>query len=111
MRAIRQHAIGGPEELRLEEVPGPHPAGDQVRIRVESAGVHLLDTVIRQGGGGPRVAPRLPMTPGREVAGTIDEVGADTDTADRPRFALADAPAAHTALQSRATTGKTVLRP
>ncbi|MDL4814006.1 hypothetical protein [Actinomadura opuntiae] len=33
MRAIRQHAFGGPEELRLEEMPDPRPAGDQVRIR------------------------------------------------------------------------------
>ncbi len=79
MRAIRQYAFGGPEELRLEEVPDPHPADGEVRIRVESAGVHLLDTVIRQGGGGPRVAPRLPMTPGREVAGVIDEIGANVD--------------------------------
>lgn len=80
MRAIRQYAFGGPEELRLEQVPDPHPADGEVRIRVESAGVHLLDTMIRQGKGGPRVAPRLPMTPGREVAGVIDEVAADTDT-------------------------------
>ncbi|MEW9534028.1 zinc-binding dehydrogenase [Microbispora sp. NPDC049125] len=81
MRAIRQYAFGGPEELRLEEVPDPHPGGEQVRIRVESAGVHLLDTMIRQGRGGPRFAPRLPMTPGREVAGVVDEAGADVDTA------------------------------
>ncbi|WP_433476368.1 alcohol dehydrogenase catalytic domain-containing protein [Spirillospora sp. CA-142024] len=90
MRAIRQHAFGGPEELRLEEVPDPHPTTDQVRIRVESAGVHLLDTIIRQGAGGPRVAPRLPMTPGREVAGTIDEVGADAETGLLGRRVVAD---------------------
>jgi NADPH2:quinone reductase len=80
MRAIRQHEFGGPEKLRLEEVPDPHPAGGELRIQVESAGVHLLDAMIRQGAGGPRVAPRLPMTPGREVAGIVDEVGADVDT-------------------------------
>ncbi|MFG1853959.1 zinc-binding dehydrogenase [Actinomadura geliboluensis] len=90
MRAIRQHAFGGPEELRLEEVPDPHPPAGQVRIRVESAGVHLLDTVIRQGAGGPRVAPRLPMTPGREVAGTVDEVGAGADTGLLGRRVVAD---------------------
>jgi NADPH:quinone reductase len=90
MRAIRQHAFGGPEELRLEEVPDPHPGGDQVRIRVESAGVHLLDTMIRQGRGGPRVTPRLPMTPGREVAGVIDQVGADVDTGLVGRRVVAD---------------------
>jgi NADPH2:quinone reductase len=90
MRAIRQHAFGGPEELRLEEVPDPHPADGEVRIRVESAGVHLLDTMIRQGSGGPRVAPLLPMTPGREVAGVVDEVGADVGTGLVGRRVVAD---------------------
>lgn len=90
MRAIRQHAFGGPGELRLEEVPDPHPADGQVRIRVESAGVHLLDTVIRQGGGGPRVATRLPMTPGREVAGIVDEAGPGADAALIGRHVVAD---------------------
>jgi len=49
MQAICQHAFGGPQELRLEKVPDPHPAEGQVRIRVESAGVHLIDTSIRRG--------------------------------------------------------------
>lgn len=80
MQAIRQHAFGGPQELRLETVPDPHPADGQVRIRVESAGVHLLDTVIRQGkAGGSLPLPKLPMTPGREVAGAIDQVAGDVD--------------------------------
>lgn len=90
MRAIRQSAFGGPEQLRLEDVPDPHSADGEVRVRVESAGVHLLDTVIRQGGGGPRVAPRLPMTPGREVAGVIDEIGANVDTGLTGRRVVAD---------------------
>ncbi|WP_433465577.1 zinc-binding dehydrogenase [Spirillospora sp. CA-128828] len=90
MRAIRQHAFGGPEQLRLEEVPDPRPADDQVRIRVESAGVHLLDTIVRQGGGGRGGAPSLPMTPGREVAGVVDEVGADVDTDLAGRRVVAD---------------------
>jgi NADPH:quinone reductase len=50
----------------------------------------LLDAIIRQGGGGPRVAPRLPMTPGREVAGVVDEVGADVDAGLAGQRVVAD---------------------
>ncbi len=81
MWAIRQHAFGGPEELRHERVPDPEPARGQVRIRVESAGVHLLDTSIRRGEPGPLPPPDLPMTPGREVAGIVGAVGSDVDPA------------------------------
>src|SRR5829696_4683906 len=80
MLAIRQHVFGGPEELRLEELPDPHPADGQVRVRVQSAGVHLIDTSIRRGeAGGPLARPELPMTPGREVAGVVDDVGPGVD--------------------------------
>jgi NADPH2:quinone reductase len=76
MHAIRQHAFGPPEALAYEDVPDPDPAPDQVRITVEAAGVHLIDTSIRRGeAGGPYPLPDLPMTPGREVAGAVDRVG------------------------------------
>ena len=75
MRAIRQHEFGPPEVLRLEEVPDPEPGPGEIRIAVEAAGVHRVDTMIRAGAapGGP--PPTLPMTPGREVAGVVDRVG------------------------------------
>ena len=80
MQAIRHHEFGPPEVLRLEELPDLHPGPDQVRIAVEAAGVHLLDTSIRAGeSSGPFPPPTLPMTPGREVAGVVDEVGAGVD--------------------------------
>jgi NADPH2:quinone reductase len=80
MHAIRQHDFGPPDVLRLEELPDLHPGPEQVRIAVEAAGVHLLDTTIRAGeAGGPFPLPTLPMTPGREVAGIVDELGAGVD--------------------------------
>jgi NADPH2:quinone reductase len=90
MKAIRQHAFGGPGELRLEDVPDPQPGEGEVRIRVETAGVHLLDTVIRKGEAGPRVMPSLPMTPGREVAGVVDQAGPGADSALLGRRVVAD---------------------
>jgi NADPH2:quinone reductase len=80
--AIRQHAFGGPEELRYEQVEDPVPAPGQVRIVMAAAGIHLVDTTIRSGtSGGPFPLPDLPMTPGREMAGTVDAVGDGVDPA------------------------------
>ncbi len=80
MHAIRQREFGPPETLIYEEVSDPVPADGQVRIAVEAAGVHLLDTTIRKGeSGGPFPLPDLPMTPGREVAGRVEALGPDTD--------------------------------
>ncbi len=80
MRAIVQREVGGPEVLAIEEVPRPEPGEGQVRIRVAAAGVHAVDTDIRRGGGPPSMPQTaLPMTPGREIAGTVDAVGAGVD--------------------------------
>jgi NADPH:quinone reductase len=82
MRAIRQHAFGPPETLQYEEVPDPVPAEGQVRIAVEAAGVHLVDTALRRGAAmGPFALPELPVIPGREVAGRVDAVGPGGDAA------------------------------
>ncbi|TQL67475.1 NADPH2:quinone reductase [Nocardioides albertanoniae] len=82
MRAIRQHEFGGPEVLSIEEVPDPVPGPGQVRIRVEAAGIHRLDTSIRAGDLPPTMPrPELPMTPGREVAGVVDAIGEGVDEA------------------------------
>ncbi|MFG1795167.1 zinc-binding dehydrogenase [Nocardia sp. NPDC049149] len=79
MHAIRLHAFGPAENLRYETVPDPAPKPGQVRITVAAAGVHLIDTAIRKGQPGPFPLPELPTVPGREVAGTVDAVGADVD--------------------------------
>ncbi|MGR4882703.1 zinc-binding dehydrogenase [Streptomyces sp. LARHCF249] len=82
MNAVRLHAFGPAENLAYEAVPTPVPAPGQVRIAVAAAGVHLLDTVLRQGVRGPAPAlPDLPTIPGREVAGTVDALGPGTDPA------------------------------
>lgn len=80
MKAIRQYEFGGPEQLRYEEVADPEPRDGQVRIAVDVAGVHLVDTTIRRGTSfGAFPPPTLPMIPGREVAGTVDELGPSSD--------------------------------
>ncbi|MGH3647592.1 MAG: zinc-binding dehydrogenase [Micromonosporaceae bacterium] len=80
MHAIRQSEFGDHNTLVYAELPDPAPGAGQVRIAVRAAGVHLIDTVIRQGvQRGPFPLPELPMTPGREVAGVVDLVGPGVD--------------------------------
>jgi NADPH2:quinone reductase len=82
MHAIRLHAFGPAGNLRYEDVATPAPAAGQVRIAVEAAGVHLIDTRLREGMRmGPLPLPDLPAIPGREVAGTVAAVGDDVDAA------------------------------
>jgi len=76
MHLIRQYEFGGPETLVYETADDLTPGEGQVRIAVAAAGAHLIDTYIRRGQQmGALPLPELPMTPGREVAGTVDAVG------------------------------------
>jgi NADPH2:quinone reductase len=80
VHAIRQYEFGPPENLRYEQLADPQPDAGQVRVAVEAAGVHLVDTLIRRGiAMGPLPLPELPMTPGREVAGVVDATGPQAD--------------------------------
>jgi len=76
MRAIVVRAFGGPEVLRLEEVPPPMPGEGQVRVRLSAAGVNPVETYIRSGAYARK--PALPYTPGTDGAGTVEAVGPGT---------------------------------
>jgi NADPH2:quinone reductase len=73
MKAIRVHQFGGPEVMRLEEVPDPQAGAGQVLVRVAAAGVNPVDAYIRSGMYAR--LPELPYTPGTDAAGTVAEVG------------------------------------
>jgi len=73
MRAVRVSEFGGPEVLKLQDVPDPKPDSGQVLIRVKAVGVNPVDTYIRAGVY-PR-KPNLPYTPGTDAAGTVEAVG------------------------------------
>ncbi|MFI6441930.1 zinc-binding dehydrogenase [Streptomyces sp. NPDC050759] len=76
MHAIRLHTFGPAENLTYEQTDDPAPAPGQVRIAVRAAGVHLLDTALREGQQGPLPGPTtLPTIPGREVAGVVESLG------------------------------------
>ena len=74
MKAIRVHEFGGPEVMRLEEVPDPNPGQGQLLVRVKATGVNPVDTYIRSGAYAAK--PQLPYTPGADAAGVVEAVGA-----------------------------------
>ncbi len=73
MKAIRVHQFGGPEVLKLEEVPDPQPGAGQVVVRVYAAGVNPVEAYIRTGT--YAVKPNLPYTPGFDAGGVVVAVG------------------------------------
>jgi len=73
MKAIMVHQYGGPEVLKLEEVPRPEPKENEVLIRVIAAGVNPVDAGIRSGHYSKYFGPKPPFISGSDVAGVIEE--------------------------------------
>jgi NADPH2:quinone reductase len=73
MRAIQMTEFGGPEVLRLADLPSPEPRPDQALIRVSRAGLNFADTHSRTNSYVQKAS--LPLVPGGEVAGTLEETG------------------------------------
>jgi NADPH:quinone reductase-like Zn-dependent oxidoreductase len=74
MKAIRAHSFGGPEVLRLEEVPRPNAEPGMVLVRVHATSVNPIDWKIREGRF--REGMKLPFIPGGDFSGVVEEVGA-----------------------------------
>src|SRR5215510_16268579 len=77
MKAIRVHEFGGPEVLRLEEVPTPQVGPGDVLVQMHAVGVNPVETYIR--GGTYARLPDLPYTPGNDGAGVIEQIGRDVE--------------------------------
>lgn len=76
MKAIVLRECGGPEVLRLEEVPEPSPGPGEVVVRVRAAALNHRDVWIRTG----RYAGiRLPVIPGSDAAGEVSALGAGVE--------------------------------
>ncbi len=74
MRAVRIHAHGGPEVLKVEEVPDPTPGAGEVLIRVRAASLNHLDLFIRSGMPGVKIP--LPRILGSDACGEVESLGA-----------------------------------
>lgn len=75
MQAIRVHNYGGPEQLKLEQVPRPEPQAGEVLIRVHAAGVNPVDWKFRQGRMKDFIPMQFPYIPGADLAGVVQEIG------------------------------------
>ena len=72
MKAIRVHQFGGPDVMRLEEIPAPQCGPGLVLVRARAIGVNPVDTYQRSGA---NPAIKLPWTPGLDAAGVVESVG------------------------------------
>ncbi len=80
MRVVGVEEFGGPEALKVFEVPSPEPGPGQVRIRVHAATVNPTDTLFRAGAqAGNLRKPEPPFIPGMDAAGVIDAIGPEND--------------------------------
>jgi NADPH:quinone reductase len=75
MRVAQFSEFGGPQALRLEQVAAPSPGPDDILIKVTAVGLNFFDTLMLRNK--YQVSPPLPFSPGAEIAGSIERVGAN----------------------------------
>ena len=75
MRAIAIEEFGGPEKLKLMDLPRPRPEQGEILIRVVAAGVNPVDYKIREGMLESLMPHAFPLIPGWDVAGVVEEQG------------------------------------
>ncbi|SHN29628.1 NADP-dependent oxidoreductase [Streptomyces yunnanensis] len=75
MRAVVQDGFGGPEVLRIQQVPRPAPLPTEVLVRVHAAGINPVDWKTRGGAGMAGLLGEPPFTLGWDVSGVVEEVG------------------------------------
>jgi len=76
-KIVRFHELGGPEVLRFEDAPSREPGKDEVRLRVEAAGLNRAESLYFHGR--YLEQPQLPSRLGYEVAGVVEAVGEAVD--------------------------------
>ncbi|VVE61253.1 NADPH:quinone reductase [Pandoraea captiosa] len=81
MKAVRQHAFGGPEVLRYEDAPMPVPKSGEVLVRVHAIGINPPDWYLREGYKmlPPEWRPQLsfPLILGTDISGVVASVADD----------------------------------
>jgi NADPH:quinone reductase len=73
MNAIQVSQVGGPEVLKLVDLPIPEPKPNEALVQIKAAGVNFIDVYFREG----RYPATLPFVPGQEGAGIVTAIGSE----------------------------------
>jgi NADPH2:quinone reductase len=76
MKAIVVKQPGGPEVLKLSDIPVPQPKPNEAIVKTAFCGVNFIDVYYREG----RYKTQLPFVPGQEASGTVAAVGSDVQS-------------------------------
>jgi len=76
MKAIVAHEYGGPEVLKYEDAPRPEPKENELLVRVIACGVNPADPLVVSGRLAKEFGTHLPLIPGYDVAGVVENAGA-----------------------------------
>ena len=76
MKAIVIHQYGGPGALNYGDTARPVPKENEILIRVVAASVNPVDVAIRSGKYAQYFHTKLPLIPGMDAAGIVEEIGA-----------------------------------
>jgi NADPH2:quinone reductase len=74
MKAIRVHTPGGPEAMKLDDLPQPTPKAGEALVKIDAAGLNYIDVYFRTG----QYKAEYPLTLGLEAGGTVTAVGPGT---------------------------------
>jgi NADPH:quinone reductase-like Zn-dependent oxidoreductase len=75
VQAISYDRFGGPEILRLVDIPRPVPGKGQVLVRVRASSINVIDSRVRNGVMGVLAGRKFPRIPGADLAGTVEAFG------------------------------------
>ncbi|HZE70331.1 MAG TPA: quinone oxidoreductase [Pyrinomonadaceae bacterium] len=73
MKAIQVSEVGGPEVLKLVDLPTPEPKPNEALVQIKAAGVNFVDVYFREG----RYPANVPFVPGMEAAGIVVSAGSE----------------------------------
>jgi NADPH:quinone reductase-like Zn-dependent oxidoreductase len=75
MKAVQYHEFGGPQVMQVEEVAAPGVANGEVLVRVKATSVNPVDWKVRSGAAAAIVQFPMPIIPGGDLAGVVEQVG------------------------------------